>query len=1004
MRRLSSRLLPHEGLSRLPHAPPESPESFNPNYRAVQNPASNTLRPRSICRLFFLAASLIGLAACGDSDPDGKESLRKAEEFFAAGDYGSAEIEYKNTLTANPRDVSAMLRLASIWEARGGPFQAAVIYRTVKNLNPREAGALLGMARFYQSVGDRQAARKEVLELLKTAPDNREALVLLAKLSGSEDDAKDVELRLEFPGADEDARIWFTRALLALGRRDLDGAGQAFTRAIELDATVPEFFAYKFQWHLMRNERTEAEASLREASRLAPLRSPQRIALATYLLGAEKRDEAVSLLESATEQAPDFIAAWRLLARLAISENDLETARKHLQKVAGWDAMDFETNVLSAMLYLAKNDDEDRAKAISLLEQLRTSHPPNALVEYCLARAKLADGENDLAIEALQRAVKVEPGMRDAVILLGGLTLARQRYDEVIALMDSYLRQQPGDVDAVLLFSEASRLSGSPDKSHVALSGIAEVPEKNPRWHLETGLVAKDLGKKEEARRAFEKVDALEPGNPRAAAELMLLHTSSGDHAAALALAEKQLQLHPKAAGSHYMRAAILNQMSRNDEALNDLKEAIRLDPKMVGAYLLLSRIQAATGKTDEAIAQLERANAEVPGNIPVLLSLASLYDQGGRADDFRKCYEQILKHHPDYIPALNNLAVILSESDGKEDLERAFQLAQQAQQLAPHEPLVADTLGWIFFKRGEFQRASRYLAEAAAKVTNDPAVKFHHGMSCLAMGDAEGARSALAAIPSGHANHSDAAEILARLDAPIEPGDAGIRQLETNIAKQPLDMVSRLKLAALHEKAGRHAEAAAAYRAALDKNPDLYLAISRLAHLYVGPLDDSEKAYQYARRASEIMPEDVRIVIILAKLAYLGGEHERADVLYQNILSKITDEPALKIQAAWAAYSLGRVDDAKKLMESALAASTDSGQRAEAELFLNFQKQDAAAALIDGTLAANPDYVPALMARATLTTGKDQKATVADYEKVLGLFPKFTPASEALARIREAE
>jgi len=151
-------------------------------------------------------------------------------------------------------------------------------------------------------------------------------------------------------------------------------------------------------------------------------------------------------------------------------------------------------------------------------------------------------------------------------------------------------------------------------------------------------------------------------------------------------------------------------------------------------------------------------------------------------------------------------------------------------------------------------------------------------------------------------------------------------------------------------------------------------------------------------------MPEDVRIVVILAKLAYLGGEHERADVLYQNSLSKITDEPALKIQAAWAAYSLGRVDDAKRLMESALAASTDPAQRVEAELFLNFQKQDAAAALIDGTLAANPNYVPALMARAALTIGNDLKAAVADYEKVLGLFPKFTPASEALARIREAE
>ncbi len=973
----------------------------------MHNPLSYTPRLRSIGSALFLTCSFFALAACGERTTDEKESLRKAEEFYAKGDYGSAEIEYKNTLSANPREFTAMLRLASIWEARGGPFQAAVIYRTVKNLDPRNVEGLLGMAKFYLAVGDRQSARKEILELLKIAPDNREALVFLAKVAGSEDEAKDVEVRLEFPGADEDARVWFANALIALGRRDLDAAGRAFTRAVELDPDAPDVFMYKSRWHLMRNEPAEAEASMREASRLAALRSPERIAYATYLLGAKKRDEALELLESSTDQAPDFIAAWRLLARLAISENEPGKAREYLQKVSGWDAMDFETNVLNAMLYLTEKDDKGLSKAISLLEQLRSSHPPNALVEYCLGRARLAEGETDLATEALQRAVTVEPGMRDAVILLGGLTLRQRRYDEVISLLDPYLRQSPGDVDAILLFSEASRLSGSPDKSFVALSGIKEVPEQDPRWHLETGLVAKDLGKKEEARRAFEKVEALDSGNTRAAAELVGLDTSAGDHAAALARADKQLELHPDTAGPHYMRASILNQMSRNDEALAGLKVALRLDPKMVAAHLLLSSIQVAAGKTDEAVAQLERANAEVPGTIPVLLSLASLHEQGGRAEDFRKCYEEILKHHPDYIPALNNLAVILSKSDAKDDLERAFQLAQQANQLAPHEPLIADTLGWVLFKRGEFQRAYRYLGEAASKITNDPSVKFNHGMACLAMADEAGARSAFGAVlagPAGHPRRAEAAEILARLDAEIPPGDAGIQQLEANITQQPLDMVSRLKLAALLENAGRHADAAAAYLAALDKNPDLYLAISRLAHLYAGPLDDSEKAYQYARRASEIMPEDVRIVVILAKLAYLGGEHERADVLYQNILSKITDEPALKIQAAWAAYSLGRVDDAKKLMESALATSTDPAQRVEAELFLNFQKQDAAAALIDGTLAQNPNYVPALMARAALTTGNDLKAAVADYEKVLGLFPKFTPASEALARIREAE
>jgi len=973
----------------------------------VQNLVSTPPRPRFLGRALFLTGSLFVLTCCGDRTPDEKESLRKAEAFFAAGDYGSAEVEYKNTLSANPRNAAAMLRLASIWEARGGPYQAAVIYRTVKNLNPREADALFGMARFYLAVGDRQAARKEIDDVLKSQPENRDALVFLAKVAGSEDDAKDVESRLEFPAADEDARIWFARALLALGRRDLDAAGEAFTRAIELDGKSPEVFVYKSSWHLMKNERPEAEASMLEASNLAPLRSPERIAYVTYLLGADKRDEAVSLLESATQKAPDYIAALRLLARVAINENEPEKAREFLQKISGWDAMDFETNVLSAMLYLNEKDGEGRSKAISLLEKLRTSHPPNAFVEYCLGRARLANDETDLAIEALNRAVKVQPGMRDAVILLGGLNLAQRRFEEVISLMDPYLRQQPGDIEAILIFSEASRLSGSPEKSWAALSSIAEAPEQDVKWQLETGLVAKSLRKTQEARRSFEKVEELDPGNTRAAAELVVLDFSSGDLTSALKRAEKQLELHPESATAHYTRAYILNQMARNAEAMSDLNETLRLDPKMPSAHLLLSNILAADGKLEEAISQLERANAEVPGNTPLLLSLVNLYDRVNRKEDVMNCYEQILKHDPDNIQTLNNLAVILSDSGADDDLDRAFQLAQEAHRLAAHEPLIADTLGWVLFKRGEYQRAHRHLSEAVAKVSDNPSVKFHHGMSCLVMADETAARAAFGAVvegPPSFPRRQEAVEMLARLDAVIEPGDAGISLLEANISKHPLDMVSRLKLAAIHEDAGRQHDAAAVYAAALEKNPALYLAISRLAHLYAGPLDDPEKAYQYARQASEIMPDDVRIVIILAKLAYHGGEHERADVLYQNCISKITNDPQLKIQAAWAAYSMGRVDDAKKLMESALAISTEPSQRSEAELFLNFQKADVAPALIDGTLAANSDYVPALMARAVQAGKKDPRAALPDYEKVLALFPKFTPATEALTRIREAE
>jgi Flp pilus assembly protein TadD len=56
-------------------------------------------------------------------------------------------------------------------------------------------------------------------------------------------------------------------------------------------------------------------------------------------------------------------------------------------------------------------------------------------------------------------------------------------------------------------------------------------------------------------------------------------------------------------------------------------------------------------------------------------------------------------------------------------------------------------------------------------------------------------------------------------------------------------------------------------------------------------------------------------------------------------------------------------------------------------------------AALAASKLEANPDDVPALMVRAALQE-KNGESPLADYLRVIEIFPQFTPASIALARL----
>jgi Flp pilus assembly protein TadD len=72
----------------------------------------------------------------------------------------------------------------------------------------------------------------------------------------------------------------------------------------------------------------------------------------------------------------------------------------------------------------------------------------------------------------------------------------------------------------------------------------------------------------------------------------------------------------------------------------------------------------------------------------------------------------------------------VIAESE--ERREEALALARQARALAPRDPAVADTLGWILYRMDGFDQAVKILEEAAAGRPDDAAVRYHAGLACF--------------------------------------------------------------------------------------------------------------------------------------------------------------------------------------------------------------------------------------------------------------------------------
>ncbi len=116
-------------------------------------------------------------------------------------------------------------------------------------------------------------------------------------------------------------------------------------------------------------------------------------------------------------------------------------------------------------------------------------------------------------------------------------------------------------------------------------------------------------------------------------------------------------------------------------------------------------------------------------------MMLATLYDHKKEPQKANEYYQKILDINKGFYAAANNLAWNLVQNGGNVDL--ALGLAQKAREANPNDPGVADTLGWIFYKKRTYLMAIGLLKESNEKYKDkNPEVLYHLGMAYLKNGD----------------------------------------------------------------------------------------------------------------------------------------------------------------------------------------------------------------------------------------------------------------------------
>jgi tetratricopeptide (TPR) repeat protein len=159
-------------------------------------------------------------------------------------------------------------------------------------------------------------------------------------------------------------------------------------------------------------------------------------------------------------------------------------------------------------------------------------------------------------------------------------------------------------------------------------------------------------------------------------------------------------------------QAALRARQGRVDLALAVIDAANPQDEdQRVQGYLVRSQILRDADRLDEAIATLEAADRAAPDTDEVKYELAMLYERRGRLDEVERLLRQVIALDPDHAQAYNALGYTLADHNVR--LPEALDLITQALELAPNDPFILDSMGWVRFRMGQVDRAADYLRRA---------------------------------------------------------------------------------------------------------------------------------------------------------------------------------------------------------------------------------------------------------------------------------------------------
>lgn len=447
---------------------------------------------------------------------------------------------------------------------------------------------------------------------------------------------------------------------------------------------------------LAARQQDDTLAAVREWRKL----DPESEEATQYYLGmvilSDNISDAEAIFRKRLESAPAEVRGVVLyqVQQLLSRAKDKEAANAMLERLVAPYGDTVEGRVVLAQAALSRGDKEEGARQARAALELQSS---SQIAMLTLAQA--SDSEEQ-ATALLEKFLVTNPNAREVRAAHARILVNAKQYEAArreFALLD---QQQPDNVTTLYALGVLSTQLNDPAGAERYFTRFVEVLGRNPD-------------------------DERDPS--KALLILSQLAEERGDLQAAVGWLDKLPEGDEKTVFSAQLRRAQLLGKGGDVPAARRLLASLKPSDPAAQAQVAAAEAQILrdAGQAGQAYQLMQAATKRFPANPDLLYDYALLAEKAGQVEEMERALREVMRLAPDNHHAYNALGYSLAERNVR--LEEARALIVKALAMAPEDPFIMDSMGWVEYRMGNLEAAEAHLRRAYG-LRRDPEIAVHLG------------------------------------------------------------------------------------------------------------------------------------------------------------------------------------------------------------------------------------------------------------------------------------